>query len=75
MSAPLPYGALDLRAPLDKRTRDAIANTKPIPHPMPARPFDRSRLALWLCPACSGWGEWNAPDRTHCRTCHAVRGT
>ncbi len=50
---------------LDKATRQAIADTKPMPHGMPARPFSAAR-ALWLCRA-SGCSWWNAPDATHCR--------
>ncbi len=64
-----PFG--DLAAPLDKVTRDAIAATVPIPHAMPSQPFSRVR-ALWLCRR-EGCCDWNAPDRTECKTCRQPR--
>lgn len=61
----------DLHPPLDKKTRDAIAETKAIPHGMPSRPISSVR-ALWLCRA-SGCSWWTSPDLTHCRSCGTVR--
>jgi hypothetical protein len=46
-----------------------IAAIKPTPQELPSAPFSRA-TALWLCRTCS-W--WNAPERTHCKECAAVR--
>jgi hypothetical protein len=62
---------LDMHAPLDRATRQAIADTVPVPHSMPSRPFGPVR-ALWLCRA-DGCADWNAPDRRRCRSCNAPR--
>jgi hypothetical protein len=55
------------------RVHESVTLALQVPHCLPAEPFDRSRLALWFCRSCAPWGEWNAPDRPHCRTCAAPR--
>lgn len=56
---------------LDAETRRAIAETVPVSHAMPSQPFSRVR-ALWLC-RNAGCCDWNAPERTHCKSCRAIR--
>ncbi len=56
---------------LDPKTRQDIADTVPIPHSMPARPFSSVR-ALWLCRA-EGCSWWNAPERIRCKECGGPR--
>ncbi len=48
---------------VDRMTREAIRETVPVRHAMPAAPFGPVR-ALWLCRHCS---YWTSPDATHCR--------
>jgi hypothetical protein len=54
---------------LSAKEQRAIADIKGTPQELPAAPFSRA-TALWLCRVCS-W--WNAPDRTECKECQAVR--
>ena len=59
-----PYG-------LNAKLQRMLAAIAPTPQELPARPFSAAR-ALWLCRVI-GCSAWNAPDRTHCRDCGAVR--
>jgi hypothetical protein len=55
-----------------RKAHEALTAALQRPHMMPSEPFDRSRLALWLC-RCGTYGVWNAPANTVCRTCGAAR--
>lgn len=58
---------------LPSRTmREIIETTQPPNVIVGAQPFDRSRLALWLC-YVMGCSFWNARERTHCKLCGTVR--
>jgi hypothetical protein len=54
------------------RRHEAVTLALQIPHELPAQPFDRSRLALWLCRSHT-YGVWNDGHRQSCRTCGGDR--
>ncbi len=56
-----------------QRMHEAMTQAMQVPHCLPAEPFDRTRLALWLCRSCAPWGCWNAPENTICRECRTPR--